>query len=329
MTTYAIAKRLHDEGVPTRADTNPAVRKAAKRCYWDPSVVAAILRSETYTGVWHFGKTRLVKRGEKKASVPRPREEWIAASVPPIVDEDTWMRAQSQLAQNKRNATRNAKRDYLLRGRIFCPSCGHRWVGQYTARGNRTHYRCSAAARGLQQPCEVDYRIRQAALESAVLSTIKTFLLDPEARAAGVGAERERLTTERERLTADLATIDRHLAAVDHKLEGLLDQALTGDFPQEMIGKRKRDLLAERERRIREREQALAGLATTDTPDIEAAVAALAPTIERAFAKATPDDLRHLLDVLRVEVHVIDRDTVRLTGVIGGEQGLIVTPLPR
>ena len=87
MSTYAIAKRLHDEGVPTRADTNPALRKATTRCSWDPSVVAAILKNETYTGRWFFGKTRLVKRGEKKVSVPRPREEWIAVPVPPIVDK--------------------------------------------------------------------------------------------------------------------------------------------------------------------------------------------------------------------------------------------------
>ena len=63
----------------------------------------------------------------------------------------------------------------------------------------------------------------QAELESAVLSTIKTFLLDPDARATGVRAELERLSAERERLTADLVTIDRHVATVDHKLEALLD----------------------------------------------------------------------------------------------------------
>ena len=87
-----------------------------------------------------------------------------------------------------------------------------------------------------------------------------------------------------------------------------------------MIVKRKRDLLAERERRAREREYALARLATTKDPNLDAAIAALGPTVERAFANATPDDLRQLLDVLRVEVHVIDRDTVRLTGVVGGER---------
>jgi hypothetical protein len=47
--------------------------------------------------------------------------------------------------------------------------------------------------------------------------------------------------------------------------------------------------------------------------------------VEQAFGTATHDDLRRLLGVLRVEIHVLDQDTVRLTGVIGGHTGAIVT----
>ena len=36
-------------------------------------------------------------------------------------------------------------------------------------------------------------------------------------------------------------------------------------------------------------------------------VAALVPTVEQAFGTATHDDLRPLLEVLRVEIHVLDR----------------------
>jgi hypothetical protein len=92
-----------------------------------------------------------------------------------------------------------------------------------------------------------------------------------------------------------------------------------------MVSRRKGDLLAERERRIREREQTLARLESTDAPDLEAGIAALAPTVERAFAGATTVELRQLLDLLRVEIHVVDQDTVRMTGVIGGQDGSFVT----
>src|SRR5215207_415714 len=119
LTTYEIAKRLCAEGVPTRADTNPGVvRKTTDRHFWDPHTVARILRNETYKGVWHWNKTRRVKRGDRKVQEPRPRAEWLTLPVIPLVDEATWGRAQVQLDGNKVTARRNAKREYLLRGLV-------------------------------------------------------------------------------------------------------------------------------------------------------------------------------------------------------------------
>jgi hypothetical protein len=60
-------------------------------------------------------------------------------------------------------------------------------------------------------------------------------------------------------------------------------------------------------------------------PDLEAAIAAMSPTVERAFVAAEPADLRKLLELLRVEVHPIDRQTVCLTGVVGGADGAVLT----
>ena len=327
LTTYEIAKRLCAESVPTRADTNPTVvRKVTDRHFWDPHTVSRILRNETHKGVWHWNKTRRVKRGDQKVQEPRPREEWLTIAVPALVDEATWERAQQQLDRNKTNARRNAKREYLLRGLVFCPSCGRRWIGRYKNHLDRAYYRCpTTEGEPWRQDCTARFGVEQTRLEGAVLAAIKAFLLDPETRAAGVSAEQERVASERQRLTDDLTTIDRHLAEVDRRLGSLLDDALIAGFPSDILDRRKRDLLAERERRTREREQALARLASTDVPDIEAAIAALAPTVERAFAAATPAELRRLLEVLRVEVHVQDRETARLTGVVGGEDGSIVS----
>jgi hypothetical protein len=73
----------------------------------------------------------------------------------------------------------------------------------------------------------------------------------------------------------------------------------------------------------------MARLAETGAPDIEAAVAALAPTVEQAFAHSTPAELRRLLELLRIEVHPIDRHSARITGVVGGEDGSVVMLSPR
>jgi DNA invertase Pin-like site-specific DNA recombinase len=323
-----IARRLCLGDVPSRGDVNPAVvHKRASRHTWNPHTVARLLRNETYKGVWHWNKTRRVKRGERIVQEPRPRDEWLTLPVAALVDEATWDAAQHQLERNKSNASRNAKREYLLRGLIFCPSCGRRWAGYYRSDVGRAYFRCTTYASKAWAPtrCGLRFSLEQTRLNTAVLAAIKAFLLDPETRAAGIAGEQKRLAAERLRVSDDLATIDRHLASVDQKLENLLDQAIAGEFPREMVSRRKGDLLAERERRIREREQTLARLESTDAPDLEAGIAALAPTVERAFAGATTVELRQLLDLLRVEIHVVDQDTVRMTGVIGGQDGSFVT----
>jgi hypothetical protein len=207
------------------------------------------------------------------------------------------------------------------------PRCGRRWYARYKRDIDRCYYRCPSARAELWAPsdCTIRFSFEQTRLESAVLDAIRSFLLDPETRAAGVTAEQERLAAERQRLGDDLVAIDRHLAATNQRLGKLLDDMLSDGFPEALVEQRKRDLLAEREGRIAERADALARLATTDVPDLEAAIAALAPTVERAFTAATSAELRELLEVLRVEIRPIDRDTVRLTGVIGGPDGSVVT----
>jgi site-specific DNA recombinase len=326
VTTYEIAKRLHAEGIPTRADTVPTiVRKRSGTAFWDPTTVGKLLRNETYKGVWHWNKTRKEKRGDRKVQVARPREEWLTLPVTPLVDEATWERAQRQLDRNKANASRSAKREYLLRGLVFCPSCGRRWTGRYKNHLDRAYYRCpTTEGEPWRTDCTARFGIEQRRLETAVLDAMRAFLLDPETRTAGVAAERERLAAEREQLSEQLGTIDRHIAEIERRLSALLDQALTGGFPADIIDSRKRDLLAEREQRIREREQALERVAAVDVPDLDAAIEALAPVVERVFAVAESADLRHLLDLLRVEVRVVDRTAVQLTGVLGGPDGALL-----
>jgi site-specific DNA recombinase len=324
LSSYAIAKRLCELEIPSRADTAAGiVRKKGAHHTWNPHTIRNILRNETYKGLWHWNKTRMVKHGDTKRQVPRPREEWLTVEVPALVDATVWERAQVQLSNNKANGTRVTVREYLLRGLIFCPSCKRRWYARYKADIDRVYYRCPTAKAEVWAPddCSLRFSLEQRRLESAVLAAVKDFLLNPDVRAAGIAAEQERVRSERQRPADDLATIDRELAAVDAKLEALLDQAIAGASPTEMIEKRKRDFLAERERRLCDKEHALSRLATADVPDLEAAIEALAPTVEHAFVQASAAELRQLLDILRVEIHVVDRNTVRLTGVMGGPDG--------
>ena len=318
---YEVAKRLCAEGVPTRADYDPTVHKVTDRHFWDPHTVARIVRNETNKGVWYWNKTKKVARDdgqEGKIQRKRPREEWLTIAVTPLVDEATWQRAQDKLADSKRYALAktNARRDYLLRGLVFCP-CGRRWTGRYKNTRDRAYYGCpTTEGEPWRVDCATRFGIEQYRLESSVLGAVKSFLLDDDVRRTALGAEQDRVAAERAQLNEDLATIDASLTKVERQLGKLLDDALTDDFPADLISRRKRDLVAERERLAGDKERRLAAL-QTPVVDVEAAVAELVPTVETAFAAASRAELRQLLDLLRVEVRVQDRNTVMLSGVIG------------
>ena len=74
---------------------------------------------------------------------------WIWSPEPTheaLVSRQDWTRALSATAAVKQRAPKAASRPYLLRGRVFCASCGRRMHGQ-TRSGKRRYYRCAAQAR--------------------------------------------------------------------------------------------------------------------------------------------------------------------------------------
>jgi hypothetical protein len=90
-----------------------------------------------YAGVLRFGK----KRGRAGKRGPRPLEEQIPVPEPAIISRELWEAAQARRESNKRNRGHNAKRFYLLRGRVEC-SCGHSMIGQTRGKGD-WYYRCT------------------------------------------------------------------------------------------------------------------------------------------------------------------------------------------
>ena len=80
----SIAWQLIDEGVPT---IQPGKR-------WYQANIHRLLANATYKGVWSYGQTRQVLTEQGTKVYQQPRDTWIDIPVAPIVDEETWDRAQ-------------------------------------------------------------------------------------------------------------------------------------------------------------------------------------------------------------------------------------------
>jgi site-specific DNA recombinase len=124
MSMMNIARELTALGIPTPAVSKGMNWRANKYGIWHFVTVRWILSSETYCGVLRWG--RRVSRGGRLEN--RSAEEQIPIEVPAIISRESWELAQERRVYNSRIARRRMKREYLLRGMLFC-GCGRRMVG--------------------------------------------------------------------------------------------------------------------------------------------------------------------------------------------------------
>ena len=147
---YKIARKLTEMGIPTKHDID-GFRKAKKGyAVWGRSSVMKILRHETYCGTWYYNRRATGKRRTQR--VWKGESEWITVSVPAIVSRELWEAAQAQGKVNDETGTRNTKREYLLRGRLYCATCGYQFrcradyrrkkegIGYYPCHGQEAHH---------------------------------------------------------------------------------------------------------------------------------------------------------------------------------------------
>ncbi len=146
LTLRTIVRKLKAMGI------NP---RKSKRGVWSTSTLSTLLRHKAYIGKTHWGssyavvpenptnteKYRQVKKSSRKK---RPESEWIASniSVPPIIDEELFERANAQLKANFALCQRNKKNEYLLSGVIQC-SCGRTRAGEGYYNKPNLYYRCT------------------------------------------------------------------------------------------------------------------------------------------------------------------------------------------
>jgi site-specific DNA recombinase len=168
MNLIGIARRLTEMGIPTPSESRGLYGKRTRRGSWVHVSVHYIIKSETYCGVFRYGKEKGHHGGM------RPKDEHVLVSVPPIVTRETWERAQARRSYNSKIARRRMKREYLLRGLILC-GCGRVMVGTHekyccTRRYNPT---------GNKEPC-TEPLVRGAIIEPVTWNYIMKLVKDPQ-----------------------------------------------------------------------------------------------------------------------------------------------------
>ena len=181
MSVRQIAKRLTREAYPTPKGGN----------LWGETTVHRILHREAYLGTLYYNQSQHITVTSSDGGTPRtkkmfkPRSEWIAVSIPPLIDRETFDRSQAQHGPNQQFSPRNLHEErWLLRRLLRCAKCGLKCA--CVADKRRPHmppayyYRCDKQDRVLGRPrCQPNH-LRSEPLDELVWNEIRRHLLEPK-----------------------------------------------------------------------------------------------------------------------------------------------------
>lgn len=298
---YEVADRLNSRGVPTKQGAP----------YWTATAVRPILKNPLYAGTWYWGKTASRKPEKRRnpdkpsknaytSRAERPKEEWLAISMPVLVEQAVFDVVGKRLERNRDLSTRNAKSHYLLSGFAFCELCGRRLRGHRTRtvryyECSGRHHRLTTGERCTSRPFNADR------LEEKVRVAVRQYLTDPELLGRGIAKREESVKAQQQRDDRELKALYETEAEIKREKEKLLDlhqaDLLDLDIYTERLGiaRKKGEAIAKAKaevlRRIEERKN---NSATVEAVRHFAQIA----LIGLYSGSLTPEEERRLLDLL-------------------------------
>lgn len=180
--------------------------------HWHPTTINRIIHNDLYKGVQIVNSAH----GEVK----RP--------VPALVSESLWEAANRQLVKNRRMSTKNAKRQYLLRGLITCGNCGYTYVGNIRPHkdgGNGDYYRCNYTVdhfTGDSSRRCIGRTVKVALLDAYVWEQIRAFVFDPGEAIGEAQAELRKRMGQSAGVEAQRQAILGQIAAKDKERDRVL-----------------------------------------------------------------------------------------------------------
>src|SRR5215207_3243088 len=269
---WLVDERMTIRQILKRLNAGPCLPRSGRHA-WSPSTVHHILADPIYAGTAYANRYTYVPAakpraqrgphtGEATCRRLRPREQWIAISVPALVDQETWDRAQAQLARNAALSFRhNARHSYLLRCLLTCEVCGLAMYGvtrpATATKPERQYYQCRGkdcvlSARTAACPSR---HVKAEEIEPVVWNHVAGLLADPDrllaqfdhfAAAAEAGSARDQAAEQQLR-----ARLDRTVRA-DKRL---LDAYQAGAITLAELSERRQLLASERQALERQQEE--------------------------------------------------------------------------
>ena len=221
-----------------------------KPYHWDPKSVAGILERPEYTGCTVNFKTYSKSHKLKKRLYNVPENQRIFPNTQPaIIDEQVFVRVQ-ELRENKRRPAKQAERQGLFSGLLYCADCGSKL--HFATGKNMTPqqdcYRCSRYKSNTGD-CTMHF-IREETLKLFVLQRIfdVTALFFDDAMAFEEAAKKQHFQEaekEAQKRKREIAQAEKRIAELDRIFKRIYEDDISGTISHERFLKLSADYEAE------------------------------------------------------------------------------------
>ena len=218
--------------------------------HWDPKSVAGILERPEYTGCTVNFKTYSKSHKLKKRLHNVPENQRIFPNTQPaIIDEQVFVRVQ-ELRENKRRPAKQAERQGLFSGLLYCADCGSKL--HFATGKNMTPqqdcYRCSRYKSNTGD-CTMHF-IREETLKLFVLQRIfdVTALFFDDAMAFEEAAKKQHFQEaekEAQKRKREIAQAEKRIAELDRIFKRIYEDDISGTISHERFLKLSTDYEAE------------------------------------------------------------------------------------
>jgi site-specific DNA recombinase len=220
MTINGITRRLRALEVPTPSGSKFWIRQTVYRMLTNPCYSG---KTYAFTKTYTEPKRRLKSNAttRKTGVVWKPKDQWILIpnATPAIISEKLFEYAQELLKRNKELSSRNAKRQYLLSGYIFCQRCGVRYQGYIQKwrddekRYEQRYYRC-AKSQSIVSPVKcTNCRLHAPSIEKMIWAKIEELLSQPDTI---LGAIRDK-----EKEASNVKSLEREKELIQNRFQHL------------------------------------------------------------------------------------------------------------
>lgn len=228
-TAAEITRKLYAMNIPTPGEYRKSKGKdhynvSRTHGVWSSSTVLRMLEDERYIGTYIIGKRKVREIGSRRVQL-KDESEWfkIPDHHPAIVSVKLFEKANASL---KRFSIPNKKRrEYLLRGKVFCGCCDH----AMSLRNDAWFY-CRHSEVAKELPC-YGVKVKMPELEQAVFDTIRAQM----GPALGIDSSKDKLDLQ----TVQQAEHEEKLRSIQDGKRQLYEQYALGEIDLETYRERK------------------------------------------------------------------------------------------